>query len=225
MPIVLHPSRAGSENFEVRVRSFEVRTRADRDPSRTVPFGSELWEDVDSFYTGTPLRRDTLAGRAWRTSRVLLSVAGARVVLLYRLGHALHHRGGAAGRLAAATLGWWSRHWYGCAISPEARLFGGLNLPHPQGIVIGPGVVVGRRAWVFHNVTIGPAHGVAGMPSVGRHARIYAGAVLVGPVRVGDHVQISANALVEADVPDGARVLPPRPRVAPLTGTRGPTAA
>ena len=216
-----------SGNLEVRVRSFEVQTWADPDPdpSRPVPFGSELWEDVESFYTGIPLRRDTLGGRAGRILRVFLTVAGARVVLLYRLGHALHHRGGMAGRLAAATLAWWSRHWYGCAISPRARLFGGLNLPHPQGIVIGPGVVVGRRAWVFHNVTIGPAHGAPGMPSVGRHARIYAGALLLGPVRVGDHVQVSANALVEVDVPDGARVLPPRPRVGPLPEPTGPTSA
>ena len=63
------------------------------------------------------------------------------------------------------------------------------------------------------------------MATVGVHSRIYAGAILLGPVRLGDHVQVGANALLEVDVPDGARVLPPRPRVAPLLAGPAPGTA
>ena len=75
-------------------------------------------------------------------------------------------------------------------------------MPHPQGIVIGADVGIGPRAWIFQNVTIGGAPGKYGMPKIGADVRIYAGAVLVGPVTIGDHVLIGANAVVTNDVPD-----------------------
>jgi serine O-acetyltransferase len=103
--------------------------------------------------------------------------------------------------MAAAFLYWVLRHVYGCAISPSARLYGGLILPHPQGLVIGPGAVVGPFSYVFQNVTVGGVPGREGLPRVGRSARIYPGAVLTGPIVVGDNVMIGANAVVDTDVP------------------------
>jgi serine O-acetyltransferase len=94
-----------------------------------------------------------------------------------------------------------ARHFYGCSISPAALLHGGLVLPHPQGIVIGPGVVVGPRAWIFQNVTIGGAPGRSGAPVIGTDARIYPGAVLSGPISVGWNVVVGANAVVVRDIP------------------------
>jgi serine O-acetyltransferase len=122
-------------------------------------------------------------------------------VLTYRLAHTTRARLSLPGRCLAAVLHWWGRHWYACTLSPEARLHGGLILPHPQGIVIGQGAVVGPRAWIFQNVTLGGAPGKAGLPLVGADARLYAGAVLTGPVRLGDNVMVGANAVVACDVP------------------------
>jgi serine acetyltransferase len=133
---------------------------------------------------------------------VVLRSSGFHVTLLYRLSHTLHHRAGAVGRVLAGLLFWCGRHGYGCAISPSARLHGGLILPHPQGIVVGPGTVVGPRAWIFQNATLGGAPGKVGMPRVGADARIYTGAVLSGPITVGDNVLVGANAVVHCDVPD-----------------------
>jgi serine O-acetyltransferase len=39
------------------------------------------------------------------------------------------------------------------------------------------------------------------MPRVGADARIFAGAVLTGPVTLGDNVVVGANAVVARDVP------------------------
>ncbi len=103
--------------------------------------------------------------------------------------------------MAAGLIGWTLRHTYGCTIAASARLYGGLTLPHPQNLVIGPGSVIGPYSWVFQNVTLGGVPGRAGLPRIGRDARIYPGAVLVGPIRVGDNVMIGANAVVDADVP------------------------
>ena len=57
------------------------------------------------------------------------------------------------------------------ASSTPLRLHGGLILPHPQGIVVGPGVVLGPRAWIFQNVTIGGRTGKVGTARVGADAR------------------------------------------------------
>jgi serine O-acetyltransferase len=89
-------------------------------------------------------------------------------------------------------------------------------LPRPQGIVIGAGVVVGSKARIFQNVTIGGAPGKVGVPAIGADARIYSGAVVAGPIKVGDSVVIGANAVVQRDVPERTVVRCPRADFAPL---------
>ena len=95
---------------------------------------------------------------------------------------------------------------------------GGLIFPHPQGIVIGGGTVVGPRAWIYQNATIGGAPGKPGLPHVGADARIYAGAVLTGPILVGDNVLIGANAVVHRDVPSRTAVRSAAVESGPLPG-------
>jgi serine O-acetyltransferase len=132
------------------------------------------------------------------------------VTLLYRAANAARARLGPPGRLIAAAIFWATRHGYGCSIAATSRLHGGLILPHPQGIVVGANVEVGPRAWIFQNVTIGGTPGRAGAPRAGADARFYAGAVVAGPVRLGDDVVVGANAVVTRDVPSG-RVVRPAP--------------
>lgn len=167
------------------------------DPDRPLPFWSGLRADIAAH------RQDRgRSSRLVETAGVVVRSAGFHVLIVHRLAHALAHRAGLAGRIGAGLLFWGIRHCNGCSIASTARLYGGLILPHPQGIVIGPGVVVGPRAWIFQNVTIGGAPGKIGMPRVGADARIYCGAVLTGPVRLGDNVMVGANAVVARDVPD-----------------------
>jgi serine O-acetyltransferase len=147
---------------------------------------------------------------AWIGLRVLLGSSGFHVTTLYRLAHVARHRLGPLGRVLAGAIFWLVRHGYGCSIATTARLHGGLILPHPQGIVIGPGVVVGPRSWIFQNVTLGGVPGKPGAPRVGADARLYAGAVLVGPITVGDAVMVGANAVVARDVPSRSAVYAPR---------------
>ncbi len=203
--------------------SGDVEVKNDASPSEPA---SAAWSEADA---GQPLpfwkalRDDVLAhipldqrggGRAAWAKRILGVVvrsAGFRLMLLYRTSHLFVHRAGPLGKLAAMFLYWWIRHFYGCSIAPTARLYGGIILPHPQGIVVGASAVVGPWGWIFQNVTIGGAPGKPGMPRVGIDARIYAGAVLTGPIRVGDHVMVGANAVVHRDVPDRTLV-----RIAPV---------
>ncbi len=57
---------------------------------------------------------------------------------------------------------------------------------------------------------------------IGDRVRLGAGAVVVGPVRVGDGAVVGAGAVVRSDVPAGAVVVPPE--AVRLDG-RGPAGA
>jgi serine O-acetyltransferase len=95
---------------------------------------------------------------------------------------------------------------YGVHISEKACIPFSVRLPHPVGIVIGEGVVIGENVTIFQNVTIGGARlGDAQKdkyPQVGSNVVIFAGAVLVGDIKVGRNCTIGANAVVIHDVPD-----------------------
>ncbi|MEO6809237.1 MAG: serine acetyltransferase [Isosphaeraceae bacterium] len=190
---------------------------SDRNPSCPLPFWEALRLDVLAH---VPLeqRGQSRWAWVWTSAAIATQSSGLHVAALYRVGHAARHRFGPAGRLLAGFLFWWTRHAYGCSIASTARLQGGLIFPHPQGIVIGGGAVVGPRAWIYQNVTIGGAPGKPGLPHVGADARIYAGAVLTGPITVGDNVLIGANAVVHHDVPARTAVRSLAVEYGPLPG-------
>jgi serine O-acetyltransferase len=169
-------------------------------PQRPLPFWASLRADVIAHVPPADRNRSRL-GWALLTATVALRSAGFHLAFFYRLAHTLHHRAGWPGRVLSLALFWWNRHWYGCTIPPAARLYGGLILPHPYGITVAPGVVVGPRAWIFQNVTIGGAPRREGAPQVGSDARLFVGAVLTGPITVGDQVAVGANAVVHRNVP------------------------
>jgi serine O-acetyltransferase len=92
----------------------------------------------------------------------------------------------------------------GADIPLNARLGGGLLLPHPNGVVIHPDAVVGPNCLLFQQVTLGYGGPKPGAPVLGGHVDVGAGAKVLGGVRVGDHARIGANAVVLDDVPAGA---------------------
>lgn len=74
------------------------------------------------------------------------------------------------------------------------------------GVVVAPGVTVGPRTFLCQNVTLGERPDAAGVPRVGANVLVGAGAMVLGPVTIGDHAEIGANAVVTEDVPAGAVV-------------------
>ena len=100
----------------------------------------------------------------------------------------------------------------GADIPVNTQIGGGLLIPHPNGIVVHPDCRIGVNCLILQQVTIGMAHG--GVPVVGGHVDIGAGARLIGPIAVGDHVRIGANAVVLGDVPTGATAVGIPARVA-----------
>ncbi|MBV8136209.1 MAG: serine acetyltransferase [Deltaproteobacteria bacterium] len=92
----------------------------------------------------------------------------------------------------------------GADIPLDSDLGGGLQLPHPNGVVIFPGAVIGPNCLISQQVTIGVGGPKPGAPVIGGHVDIGAGAKILGGVKIGDHARIGANAVVLEDVPGGA---------------------
>ena len=90
----------------------------------------------------------------------------------------------------------------GAEIPLNCCIGGGLLIPHPNGIVIAPDVIIGPNCLIFQQVTIG-ARSESGVPEIGGHVDIGAGARILGKVKLGDHACIGANAVVIHDVPAG----------------------
>jgi serine O-acetyltransferase len=93
----------------------------------------------------------------------------------------------------------------GADIPLNCKIGGGLLAPHPNGIVIHPDAEIGVNCLIFQQVTIG-SRGRDGAPVIGGHVDIGAGAKILGPVRIGAHALIGANAVVTMDVENGTIV-------------------
>lgn len=91
----------------------------------------------------------------------------------------------------------------GADIPLNCQIGGGLLLPHPNGVVIHPDARIGPNCLIFQQVTLGTLAS-GGVPVVGGHVDIGAGAKLLGRIVIGDHAKIGANSVVLADVPAGA---------------------
>jgi len=105
---------------------------------------------------------------------------------------------------------WWRKRIesrFACFIHPEASIGAGLQTPHPVGIVVGAGCVLGRNVTLYQNVTLGTSSqasyvdGKNEYPYVESNCTLYAGAILIGAVRVGNGAVVGANAVVNRDVP------------------------
>jgi serine O-acetyltransferase len=89
---------------------------------------------------------------------------------------------------------------YNIIIGDDSKIDGILRMPHPQCIVIGSGVKIGKNCVIYHDVTMGQNRGK--YPQIGENVIIYPGAKVIGDVKIGDNVVIGANAVVTQNVGD-----------------------
>jgi serine O-acetyltransferase len=133
---------------------------------------------------------------------------GPKLLLAIRRYQRWRKGGGWASGLICKWLVLRHRFWSvvtGADIPLNARIGGGLLIPHPNGIVIHPDARIGVNCLIFQQVTIGSDG--SGVPEIGGHVDIGAGAKILGAVRIGAHAKIGANAVVLKDVPPGSTAI------------------
>ena len=88
----------------------------------------------------------------------------------------------------------------GCKIGP------GFVLIHGFSCVLNGGAKIGENCTMLHGVTVGTIHG-NDFPIIGDDVFIGAGAMILGEVKVGNHVRIGAGAIVTKSIPDNCTVV------------------
>lgn len=94
-----------------------------------------------------------------------------------------------------------------CEIYFSNEIGAGLRLVHGLGTVIGSRNRIGKGFTIYQGSTIG--HREVGEPGamIGSDVTVYAHALVLGAVRVGDRAVIAAQAVVLKNVPAGATML------------------
>ncbi len=140
---------------------------------------------------------------------ILLLYPGPRAVFFHRIAHFLYEcKLFFIARLVADI----SRTLTGIEIHPGAVLGKRLVIDHGVGCVIGETAVVGDDCVIFHGVTLGGMkfEPIKRHPTVGNNVLIGTGAKILGPILIGDHSKIGANAVVIKDVPPNSVIVAPQ---------------
>jgi len=103
-----------------------------------------------------------------------------------------------------------SRFLTGVEIHPGATIGAGFFIDHGAGVVIGETAEIGDNCVLFHNVTLGGTgkHKGKRHPTLGNNVSVGTGATILGPVVIGNNVNIGANTFVYmVDIPDDCTVV------------------
>lgn len=134
---------------------------------------------------------------------------GASAVALFRLSELLNRSHlGAVGILVSKL----NKVMNGAVIGRGATIGPGFVIQHPVGVVINGSAVLGKDCLIQGGVVIG-ADASRISPTLGDNVDVGAGAKLIGPISIGNGVQIGANAVVVKDMPAGVTAvgIPARP--------------
>lgn len=92
--------------------------------------------------------------------------------------------------------------WIGTA---KEKIGKGLFIQHGNSTII-HAKSIGDYCWINQNVSIG--ENGKGIPQIGNNVRICTGAVILGPITIGDNAIIGANATIVKNVPANCIVVP-----------------
>ncbi len=167
------------------------------------------------------LRNDPAARSAWE---VFFCYPGVHALWIHRVAHFLWNR-----RLhfLARLVSHIGRALTGVEIHPGARIGRRVFIDHGMGVVIGETAEVGDDVIMYQGVVLGGTsrQKVKRHPTVGNGVVIGAGAILLGPITVGDCARIGAGSVVVRSVPAHATVVGVPARIARLgNGARPETA-
>jgi serine O-acetyltransferase len=150
-----------------------------------------LREDINVVFSRDPAARSV--------AEVLLCYPGLRAIWIHRLASRLW-RGRM--RLPARLLSDLGRLMTGIEIHPGARIGRRFFIDHGSGVVIGETAELGDDVTVYQGVVLGGVswQKVKRHPTIGNEVVIGAGAIVLGPITIGDCAKIGANSVVLRDV-------------------------
>ena len=169
-----------------------------------------LKEDLAFFMESDPA--------AHSLDEIRLAYPGYRAIATYRVSHVLYNLGY---KVHARFFSEIAHSMTGIDIHPAAVIDYPFFIDHGTGIVIGQTSTIGKRVKIYQSVTLGAIslsdadkwRNVVRHPQVGNNVTIYAGASLLGAIRIGDNVTIGSNVFLTEDVPSNTKVLIGKPEL------------
>ena len=169
-----------------------------------------LKEDLEFFLDSDPA--------ATSTDEIRLAYPGFKAIAIYRISHALY---GSGYKVQARYISEQAHSMTGIDIHPAAKISYPFFIDHGTGIVIGETATIGKRAKIYQCVTLGAVslsnakqlRGVVRHPQLGNDVTLYAGASLLGAIKVGNNVTIGSNVFLTEDVGDNVKVIIGKPEL------------
>ncbi|WP_036320653.1 serine O-acetyltransferase EpsC [Microbacterium indicum] len=165
-------------------------------------------EDVEAARRRDPAARGFV--------EIALLYPGLHAIWAHRVNHWLWLRGA---RFAARAGSQISRWMTGIEIHPGATIGRRFFIDHGMGVVIGETAEIGDDVMLYHQVTLGGrslSHGKR-HPTIGDGVAVGAGAKVLGPVTIGAHSTVGANAVVTRDAPPRSVLLGVPAKIRPYT--------
>lgn len=122
----------------------------------------------------------------------------------FRVSARVRHVAGADGILASyLSKRLLSKH--GISFAASASVGYNLRLKHPLGVIVGNEVEIGNNVLLYQHTTIASSR--TDIPThIGDDVIIYANAIVLGGIRIGDRAVIGAGSIVTRDIPPDAIV-------------------
>ncbi|MET0379242.1 MAG: serine O-acetyltransferase EpsC [Spongiibacteraceae bacterium] len=174
--------------------------------ARLAPLRAILDTDVEAAFRGDPAARSV--------DEVLVCYPGILATIHYRLAHELYVLGTP---LIARIIAELAHSQTGIDIHPGAEIGEGFFIDHGTGVVIGETAVIGNRVRIYQAVTLGAKRftttddgslekGQSRHPIVEDDVVIYAGATILGRIRIGRGSSIGGNVWLTQSVPPNSNI-------------------
>ena len=157
-----------------------------------------LREDIKAAKNNDPAARNSF--------EIWLTYSGVHALSWYRVAHFFHK---IKLKLLARCISQTGRFFTGVEIHPAAKIEAGVFIDHGMGVVIGETAEVHKGTVIYQGVTLGGTGKEKGKrhPTIEENVIISAGAKVLGGFTVGKGAKIGAGAVVLKEVPPYATVV------------------
>lgn len=168
-------------------------------------------EDIATIKERDPAAKNTL--------EILLFYPGLHAVWFHRIAHFFYKK---RFYTIARMISHINRFLTGVEIHPGAKIGRRFFIDHGMGVVIGETTEIGDDVLIYQGVTLGGTGKEKGKrhPTIKDRVVISAGAIVLGPVTIGENSRIGAGAVVINDVPPNSTVVGVPGKVVKRNGVR-----
>ena len=158
-------------------------------------FLERIKEDIKTVFQEDPAARSVF--------EVVLCYSGLHAIWWHRISSSVWHVGLKTFARFISQVG---RFFTGVEIHPGAKIGRRFFIDHGMGVVIGETTEIGEDVLIYQGVVLGGVslEKTKRHPTIGNKVVIGAGAILLGPIKIGKGARVGAGSVVVKDVPDKA---------------------